>query len=103
VLSGVSTAEMVARIKVALTAKKIAAPEPGAMSYMLSKNGYLGDIAGGHWHPHVMFYLPHTDPATWGADLPASPVFSFSSNLMPLTLIFVPVQKWSDGTPDAGH
>ncbi len=103
VLSGVSRTEMLARIKAALTAKKITAPEPGAMSYMLSKGGYLGDTAGGHWHPHVMLYLPHTDPATWGADLPASPVMSFSSDLMPLTLIFVLVHKWSDGTPDSGH
>jgi hypothetical protein len=103
VLSGVSKTEMIARIKAALAAKKITAPEPGAMSYMLSKDGYLGDIAGGHWHPHVMVYLPHTDPTSWGADLPASPVFSFSSDLMPLTLIFVPVHKWSDGTADDGH
>jgi hypothetical protein len=103
VLSGVSRTEMLARIKTALAAKEITAPEPGAMSYMLSKDGYLGDRAGGHWHPHVMIYLPHTDPAAWGADLAASPVLSFSSNLMPLTLIFVPVHKWSDGTPDGSH
>jgi hypothetical protein len=103
VLSGVSKTEMLNRIKAAIAAKQITAPEQGAMSFMLSKDGYLGDVAGGHWHPHVMLYLPHTDAALWGADLPASPIFSFSSDLMPLTLFFVPVHKWSDGTPDSGH
>jgi hypothetical protein len=24
----------------------------------LSKDGYLSDAAGGHWHPHLMFFLP---------------------------------------------
>jgi hypothetical protein len=103
VLSGVSKAEMLARIKAALAAKKIAAPEAGAMSYMLSKGGYLGDGAGGHWHPHVMFWAPPVAGAEWGADLPGSPVFSAPSDVLPFTLFFVPVQKWSDGTSDGGH
>ncbi|HSC47411.1 MAG TPA: hypothetical protein VLG68_04945 [Gammaproteobacteria bacterium] len=103
VLAGVSKTEMLNRTKAALAAKQITAPEPGAMSYMLSKGGYLGDNAGGHWHPHVMLYLPRTDAAVWGADLPGSPIFSFSSDLRPLTIFFVPVSKWSDGTPDSGH
>ena len=48
-------------------------PEPGAMSYMMSKDGYLNDEVG-HWHPHLMFHIPKTDSASWGANLPASPV-----------------------------
>ena len=27
-----------------------------------------------HWHPHLMFHIPKTDAATWGANLPGSPV-----------------------------
>ena len=27
-----------------------------------------------YWHPHLMFFLPPTDPATWGANLPGSPI-----------------------------
>ena len=103
VLSGVSKAEMLARIKAALAAKKITAPEPGAMSYMLSKGGYLGDGAGGHWHPHVMFWAPPVAGAEWGADLPGSPVLSAPSDVLPFTLFFVPVHQWSDGTSDDGH
>jgi len=103
VLSGVSKTEMQARIKAAVAAKKITPPEAGAMSYMLSKDGYLGDGAGGHWHPHVMFWNPPVAGAEWGADLAGSPIFSAPSDVLPFTLFFVPVNKWSDGTPDAGH
>ena len=98
VLSGVSRAEMVDRTKAAIAAKQIAAPEAGAMCFMLSKDGYLGDGAGGHWHPHVMFWAPHGDGSEWGADLPGSPVYSAPSDTMPFTWYFVPVRKWSDGT-----
>ena len=47
VLSGVSKAEIIARTKQEIAAKLIKEPEAGAMSFMLSKNGYLGDQAGG--------------------------------------------------------
>src|SRR6202044_2783195 len=69
VLAGRSKAQMFEDIKVALDKKKLPPQESGAMCYMMSKQGYLNDEAG-HWHPHLMFFLPPTDPATWGADLP---------------------------------
>jgi hypothetical protein len=98
VLSGVSRADMIARTKAAIAAKKIKAPEAGAMSFMLSKNGYLGDNAGGPWHPHVMFWGPPVPGAEWGADVPGSPIISAPSDLMPFTMFFVLVRQWSDGT-----
>jgi len=98
VLSGVSRAEMINRIKAAIVAKQIKAPEAGAMGFMLSKDGYLGDDAGGPWHPHVMFWGPPVAGAEWGADVPGSPIVSAPSDLLPLTMFFVPVRKWSDGT-----
>ena len=100
VLAGVSKSDMIARTKAALAANTLLAPEPGAMCFMLSKQGYLGDSAG-HWHPHLMFFLPHTDGATWGAGLDGSPVFVAQSDPEPVTTFFVPVTKWSDGTPAA--
>jgi hypothetical protein len=54
--------------------KKNHAAGDGAMCYMMSKNGYLSD-ANGHWHPHLMFFLPHTESAAWGANLPGVPMF----------------------------
>jgi hypothetical protein len=98
VLAGVSRADMIARTKAALAAKTLLAPESGAMCFMLSKQGYLGDAAG-HWHPHLMFFLPHTDGAAWGADLDGSPVFAAQSDPEPVTTFMVPVTQWSDGTP----
>ena len=99
-LSGASKPEMLARTKAALAAKKIKPPEPGAMCFMMSKSGYLGDDVGGHWHPHLMFYLPRTDPAQWGANLPGSPVVTGLDGIEPFTVFMAPVAAWSDGTPD---
>ncbi|MGA9852831.1 MAG: hypothetical protein WBR15_07870 [Gammaproteobacteria bacterium] len=97
-LSGVSRAEMIQRTKAEIAAGKITAPQAGAICFMLSKNGYLNASAGGPWHPHVMFYAHPGPGSDWGADLPGSPVLSHRSYLMPYTIYFVPVRKWSDGT-----
>jgi hypothetical protein len=99
ILAGVSKADMMDRIKAALKAKTFVLPESGAMSYMMSKQGYLNDGVG-HWHPHVMFWVANTDEAAWGANLDQSPVFAAQGDLEPITTYFIPVQKWSDGTPD---
>jgi hypothetical protein len=72
--------------------------EPGAMCYMLSKQGYLSD-RGGHWLPHLMFFTPPVDPAAWGANLPGSPMIAFPDSGDKLTVFLVPVRQWSDGTP----
>ncbi len=102
VLAGMSQAEMIDRTKAALASGAIAPPEPGAMCFMLSKNGYLSDD-GGHWHPHLMFFAARTAPAAWGANLPGSPVRGGESGTEPFTLFFVLVSAWSDGTPAEGH
>jgi hypothetical protein len=97
VLAGVSQSDMTARIRAEQAANKLVEPPLGAMSYMMSKQQYLGDT-GGHWHSHLMFYIAHADPATWGADLPDSPVVSGRGEFDPYTTFMVPVAKWSDGT-----
>jgi hypothetical protein len=97
VLAGVSKTDMFERTKSASAANTFAAPESGALSYMMSKQGYLNDGAG-HWHPHLMFYLTRTDGAAWGADLDGSPVFAAQGDPEPITTFYVPVPKWSDGT-----
>jgi len=99
VLAGKSKAQMFESIKAGLDKKELPALESGAMSYMLSKEGYLTQ-ANGPWHPHLMFFLPQGDAATWGANLPGSPILSASDAEDRLILIFIPVAKWSDGTAD---
>jgi hypothetical protein len=89
---------MLEGIKAALDRKELPTPEAGAMSYMLSKEGYLGDSAG-HWVPHLMFHIPKTDGASWGANLSGSPVVLDDREIPePETIFLVPVGKWSDGT-----
>jgi hypothetical protein len=98
VLAGASNAELVERTKAAIAAKTIGPPEVGAMCYMMSKGGYLSDSAGGHWRPHLMFYLPRMEAAAWGANLPGGPVMGGDGGLEPLTVFFALVPNWSDGT-----
>jgi hypothetical protein len=104
-LAGVTKDGILARMKESIAKKEFTGPEIGAMSYMLSKDQYLNDHDG-HWHPHLMFYMPgEMNPSVWGADLPSgSIVYGGGRDLpgggrLPWTIFFVPVPKWSDGTP----
>lgn len=101
VLSGASQAEIRTRTRAAMAAGKIRHAEAGAMNFMLSKDGYLGDDAGGPWHPHLMFYTPPIPTADWGANKPGTRVMGTDAGDDPYTIFYVPVTHWSDGTPDA--
>jgi len=101
VLAGLTKEQMHDRIKTAVAKKELPVPEAGAMSYMLSKDGYLSDSAH-HWHPHLMFHVPKTDEAAWGADAAGSPVLyndEYQDMPEPETIFMVTVAQWSDGTP----
>ena len=98
-LAGLSNPQMIDRIKAAVAKNELPKPEPGAMSYMLSKEQYLNDQVV-HWHPHLMFHIPKVDGASWGANLDGSPILMDPREVPePETIFFVPVGKWSDGTP----
>ena len=99
ILAGRTKAQMAEAITAAIDKKELPAMEPGAMCFMLSKQGYLSDHDG-HWHPHLMFFTSQTDPAAWGADLPGSPVIAFNDAWEHMTVFLVPVRQWSDGTAD---
>jgi hypothetical protein len=81
----------------ALARNELPPMEPGAMCYMMGKQGYGGNSAP-HWPPHLMFFYSDTDPAIWGANLPGSPVIAVSDPLQHMTQFVVPTQRWSDGT-----
>jgi hypothetical protein len=106
-LSQLSREQILARLKESMAKKEFGPPEIGSMSYMMSKEQDLG--GNGHWHPHLMFYVPgETNPAAWGANLPSSPVFGGGQDLpgggrLPWTIFFVPIPKWSDGSPAEEH
>jgi hypothetical protein len=99
-LAGVSKAQMRARIVATLAQNGLPAPAPGAMSYMMSKGGNLGDAVG-HWYPHLMFHIRTTSATTWGADVNGSPIMyndQYTDMPEPETIFMVGVGHWSDGT-----
>ena len=99
-LAGKSKTELVAAIEAAFDEKKLQPIGRGAMCYMMSKQGYLND-AGGHWHPHLMFFAPSTKPDAWGANLDDSPIVAVADTEDRITIFMVPLSRWSDGTPDS--
>lgn len=113
-LEGRTIPEIVARIRAALSNREVPPLEPGAMSYMMGKGSYLTD-EDDHNGPHLMFFMPLADAASWGADLPGSPVGSVpywffsektsqaSNDLPPIRIFAIGVSTWSDGTAAPVH
>jgi hypothetical protein len=98
ILAGRSKSQMFADMSTAFDKKELPALEPSAMCYVLSKQGYLSE-RDGHWHPHLMFFVPLTEPASWGTGLPGSPVVvAFTDAPERHTVFLILVAKWSDGT-----
>jgi hypothetical protein len=98
VLTKKSKAELVRATESAFNSKELPALEPGAMCFMLSKQQYLTD-QGRDWHPHLMFFVAGDAGASWGADLPGSPVIAANDPEERATILMVWVGRWSDGTP----
>jgi|SRR5579872_196760 len=99
-LAGLSKEQIKDKMKAALDQKELPPFEQGGMSYMLSKSAYLTGNGGNLCH--LMIYAPVADAASWGANLPGSPVifgWQFQDAHEPITVFLVPVSKWSDGTP----
>jgi hypothetical protein len=99
VLAGKTKAEIVEGNKAAFERDELPALEPGAMSYMMSREAYLTDDDD-HNLAHLMFYTPALDGKVWGADLPKSPVLLNPQfkGAQPIDVFVVPVGRWSDGT-----
>ena len=98
-LAGASEPELIEKTRSAFADHSFGSPAPGSFSFMLSKNGYLNDAAAGPWLPHVMFFVPHGQAAVWGAGLEGSPVIGQDGSALEPTVLFIPVRRWSDGSP----
>ena len=98
VLAGKSKAEIVQATASAFDNRELPSLEPEAMCYMLSKQQYLND-QGKNWHPHLMFLARGDAAASWGGNLPGSPVIALNAPEERVTILLVLVGKWSDGTP----
>lgn len=100
-LAGNSREQLLNATRAALASRDFPPPEPGAMSYMMSRDGYLGDGAG-HWHSHLMFHVPKVAAASWGANFAGSPVVVDVRDTPEQTIFMVPVAHWSDGSAAPG-
>lgn len=98
-LAGKSAAQIGVAVETAFNRGKLPSMEPGAISYMLSKQANFGG-GSGNWHPHLMFFVPFSQRNTWGANLPGSPMLSADDAPDRLTIFMLPVARWSDGTAD---
>ena len=98
-LAGRTLGQVNEAIAAAIEKKELPPMEPGAMCYMMGKQGYGGDVAP-HWPAHLMFFYSDTDPAIWGANLPGSPVVAVADPLEHLTQFVIATHRWSDGTED---
>lgn len=98
VLAGLSKEQVIEKLKAAKSEKDIPALEPGGMAYMMSKQAYLTD-RGSHNLSHVMFFVPSTDAANWGANSARSPVGLLQQDpIAGITTFIISVGTWSDGT-----
>ena len=96
-MAGGSQAQVQAAIDLAIKSGELHTAEAGSMAYMLSKQAYLSNRVG-RWRPHLMFFTPDTDPKSWGAGLPDSPILGIKQPEERLTVFLIPVGRWSDGT-----
>jgi hypothetical protein len=102
-LAGDSKERIRDEVRAGLARHELPAPAPGAMSFMMSKDGYLSE-ADGRWHSHLMFHVPKVAGSSWGANLPGSPVVLDDREVPePQTIFMVPVSRWSDGTVAPAH
>ncbi len=104
-VAGKTKPEIAQAIASALARRELLPPEPGAMSYMMSKQQYLSD-RDKQWHPHLMWFVPGDPAMSWGANAPGSPVLAANDHEDGITIFLVWVDHWSDGTSaprDAEH
>ena len=98
-LTGRTLGQVNDSIAAALARRELPPMEAGAMCYMMSKEGYGGDVAP-HWPSHLMFFFSDFDPASWGANVPGSPIIGIADPLGHLTQFVITTPRWSDGTED---
>jgi hypothetical protein len=99
VLSGATRQEIIDRTRSAYANHTFKSPEPGALTYMLSKQGYLSDEAAGPWLPHMMFFVPPGQTPAWGPCAEGSPIICHDGGELQSSLLLIPVRAWSDGSP----
>jgi len=97
-LAGATRQQIIDNARAAFASGQFGPPEAASFSFMLSKQSYLGDAAGGPWLPHVMFFVASGQASVWAAGLDRSPVIGHDGRPIEPTVLFIPVGRWSDGS-----
>lgn len=101
-LAGGSESQIHETLKAAFRSGGLPVAETGSLAYMMSRQTYFSQHEG-HWLPHLMLFTPGTDPGSWGAGVPGSPVFGVKDPEEHLTVFLIPLGRWSDGTASEPH
>ena len=101
-LAGDTREQIAEKAKAAYASHQFTDPAPGSFSFMLSKESYLNDEVMGPWRPHVMLFIAQSQLATYAAGFDGSPILGPPPGTFrayePIP-IFIPVRRWSDGSP----
>jgi hypothetical protein len=100
-LAGGAESQIHEALKAAIETGELPVAKAGSLSYMISKGTYF-NRSEGHWLPHLMLYMPETDLKAWGAGLAKSPIIGNNFPDEHLTILLIPVGRWSDGSLSAG-
>lgn len=100
-IAGDTREQIAKKAQAAYASHRFTDPAPGSLSFMLSKQAYLNDEVAGPWRPHVMLFIAYDRLATWAAGFDGSPILAPPANMRPYEpiTIFIPVRRWSDGSP----
>jgi hypothetical protein len=98
VLAGDTKQQLIDKTKAAFASHRFGQPAAASFAFMLSKQGYLNNVHTA-WLPHVMPFVPYGQEAEWGAGLPGSPILDTVGSPYEPTTLYIPVRRWSDGSP----
>lgn len=101
-MAGGAQARVNAAIEVAVMSGELHTAEAGSMACMLSRQAYLSNRVDPRG-PHPMFFTAETDPKSWGAGLPDSPILGVNHPEEHSTAFLIPVGRWSDVTPSVSE
>jgi hypothetical protein len=99
VLAGATQAQLIDKAKAAFASHRFVQPAPASFAFMLSKEGYLNNVHTA-WLPHVMPFIPYGQAEkVWAAGLDGSPIQGSDGKPYDVITIYIPVRRWSDGSP----
>jgi hypothetical protein len=102
-IAGKTRAEARADVDAAFRDGRLRPPDGFAMTYMMSPEQWLGEDAG-HWHPHLMFWVPYLSNAETGGNPPLGRLpFVDGSSGMRSSVLIVAVPPYEAEAPGQGE